>query len=326
MRALHQSQANMRQSPSGLFAMRVIYNPQPPPAKSLLELGRCGWDLTEHGQAELIQATVKYKPDDLEAKARLEDRVGEVLHNRGCNCPHRSHLADSSWPILHLAVLLVATPPCDHKVCWQTKRLYMTVKSIFALMQLQLPKHAELVQVQGLIALYECGHGMLEHSHVTLNSAITMASLLDFDLSNMLISLEWRMTLMLIDDLVSLQTVHRKHDWIPLACPPDHDMVRVIKHNCTVLTTLNGIPRSDSVSQRLLDFGKIVFQSGRILQHIHDSKRAPRFGNHGCEIMNGLHKSTSTDDTGPIDPFSGDAQHLDLNESLDLPLSCLWPT
>ena len=40
---------------------------------------------------------------------------------------------------------------------------------------------------------------MLEHAHVTLNSAFTMASLLDVDLSNILISLEWRMTLMLID-------------------------------------------------------------------------------------------------------------------------------
>lgn len=199
-----------------------IHSPQPPSTGSLLELGRCGWDLTEHGQAELIQATVKYKPDDLEAKTRLEDGVAEVLHNRGCtvrellkdpvfeafplvehlrkiDCPHRSELADSSWPVLHLAVLLVATPPCDHKECWQTKRLYLTIKSMFALMQLQLPKSAELMQVQGLIALYECGHGMLEHAHVTLNSAFTMASLLDVDLSNILISLEWRMTLMLID-------------------------------------------------------------------------------------------------------------------------------
>lgn len=87
-----------------------------------------------------------------------------------------------------------------------------------------------------------------------------------------------------------------------------------------VLTTPNGKPRSDSVSQRLLDFGKIVFQSGRILQHIHDSKRAPRFGDHGCEIMNEFHKSIGSDDAEPIDPFSGDAQHQDLNEALDLPL------
>lgn len=75
----------------------------------------------------------------------------------------------------------------------------MTVKALFAPMQLHLPNHAELVQTQGLIALYECGHGMLEHAHVTLNSAFTMAARLEVDLSSILTSLEWRLSLMLID-------------------------------------------------------------------------------------------------------------------------------
>ncbi|KAF5623043.1 hypothetical protein F52700_10355 [Fusarium sp. NRRL 52700] len=126
-------------------------------------------------------------------------------------------------------------------------------------MQLQLPNRSELVQTQVLIAHYEFGHGMPEHAHMTLNSAFTMAARLDVDLSNILASLEWRLSLMLIDDLVALQTLHRKHNWIPLACTPDHDVSRAIKHNCTVLRTPNGTPRPESASQRVLNLGNIVF-------------------------------------------------------------------
>jgi hypothetical protein len=133
----------------------------------------------------------------------LKDPVFEtfplVEHLRKNEYSCHFELADCSWPVLHLAVLLVATPPCDHMACSQTKRLYVALKAMFAVLQVRLLNHAELVQIQGLIALYECGHGMLEHAHVSLNSAFTMLSLLDVDLSNILISLKWRLSLMLID-------------------------------------------------------------------------------------------------------------------------------
>ncbi|KAF5602233.1 hypothetical protein FPCIR_2018 [Fusarium pseudocircinatum] len=197
-------------------------NSQPSPADCYLFLGRCGWDLTEQGQSQLMKAMLMYDTNNSIATAGLEDSVGGVFRDRGCTplelledpvfeafflvehlrtagCLHRSQFAKFSWPILHLAVLLVATPPCDHKARSQTKRLYVTVKALSALMQLHLPNHSELVQTQGLIALYECGHGMLEHAHVTLNSAFTMAARLNVDLSNILASLEWRLSLMLID-------------------------------------------------------------------------------------------------------------------------------
>ncbi|CVK94212.1 uncharacterized protein FMAN_03407 [Fusarium mangiferae] len=232
---------------------------------------------------------------------------------RTTGSPHRSQLADSSWPVSHLAILLVATPPCDHKACSQTKRIYVAFKVLLALKQLHLPNHAELVQPQGLIALYECGHGMLEHAHVTLNSAFTMAARLDVDLSSILTSLEWRLSLMLIYSLVALQTLHRKHNWIPLACPPDHDMVRAIKHNFAVLRTPNGVPRPEIASQRVLDLGKIVSQCGRILQHVHDSKRNPRTANPHCELIVEVESS--------IPPFGEDAKHVDLRQSSRLPTS-----
>ncbi|SCO36541.1 uncharacterized protein FFMR_04128 [Fusarium fujikuroi] len=245
----------------------------------------------------------------------LKDPVFEALPLAGSlrttGSPHHSQLVDSSWPILHLAILLVATPPCDHKACSQTKRLYVAVKALFALMQLDLPNHAELVQTRGLIALYECGHGMLEHAHVTLNSAFTMAARLDVDLSSILTSLEWRLSLMLIDSLVALQTLHQRHNWIPLACPPDHDMVRAVKHNFTVLKTPNGVPRPESASQRVLDRRKIVLQCGHILQHVHDSKRNPRTANPHCELMIEMENS--------IPPFGEEVNHKDLGQPWRLP-------
>ncbi|KAF5638476.1 Zn(2)-C6 fungal-type DNA-binding domain protein [Fusarium tjaetaba] len=314
-------------------------NPQPPPTDCFLFLGHCGWDLTEHAQAQLMKAMLAYDSNDAVAKAGLGDNVMRVFRDRGCTIqellkdpafeslplveslrttgsPHRSHPEDSSWPILHLAVLLVATPPCDHKACSQTKRLYVTVKALFALTQLHLPNHAELVQTQGLIALYECGHGMLEHAHVTLNSAFTMAARLDVDLSSILTSLEWRLSLMLIDILVALQALHRKHDWIPLACPPHHDMVKAIKHNFTVLKTPNGTPRPDLASQRVLELGTIAFQCGHILQHVHDSKRVPRTANPHCELM------VEFENSHP--PFDEYTVHLDIDLSIRLPTSCIF--
>ncbi|KAF5546569.1 hypothetical protein FMEXI_5592 [Fusarium mexicanum] len=194
----------------------------PTSTKPLSQFSPCGWDLTKHGQSQLMKAMLAYDTDDSIATARLVDGVGAVFRDRGCTllelledpvfetfflvehlrttaCLHRSQFDKFSWPILHLAVLLVATPSCDHRACSQTKRLYVAVKALSALMRLHLPNHAEIVQTQGLIALYECGHGMLEHAHVTLNSAFTMAARLDVDLSNILASLEWRLSLMLLD-------------------------------------------------------------------------------------------------------------------------------
>nr|RBQ89320.1 hypothetical protein FVER53263_20055 [Fusarium verticillioides] len=143
-----------------------------------------------------------------------------------------------------------------------------------------------------------------------------MAARLEVDLSSLLTSLEWRLSLMLIDSLVALQALHRKHDWIPLACPPHHDMVRAIKHNFTVLKTPNGTPRPDVASQRVLDLGTIAFQCGHILQHVHDSKRVPRTTGPHCELMVEIDNS--------IPPFGDDPKQLDLAELLGLPTSCVF--
>ncbi|KAG4289825.1 hypothetical protein FPRO06_04647 [Fusarium proliferatum] len=131
-----------------------------------------------------------------------------------------------------------------------------------------------------------------------------MAARLDGDLSSILTSLEWRLSLMLIHSLVALQTLHRKHNWIPLACPRDHDMVRAVKHNFTVLETPNGVPRPENASQCVLDLGKIVFQCGHILQHVHDSKRNPRTASPHCELLIEMEE--------PIPPFGEEVNHKDL--------------
>ncbi|KAG4255308.1 hypothetical protein FPRO04_03841 [Fusarium proliferatum] len=328
-------QDNVQPSPPVLFAMHE--NPRLLQIREMRVFNDKDFNsyYQKHGQARMMKSMLAYDSSDPIAKAGLGDNVRGDFRDRGCTIlellkdpvfealplaeslrttgsPHHSQLVDSSWPILHLAILLVATPPCDHKACSQTKGLYVAVKALFALMQLHVPNHAEFVQTQGLIALYECGHGMIEHAHVTLNSAFTMAARLDVDLSSILTSLEWRLSLMLIDSLVALQTLHRKHNWIPLACPPDHDMVRAIRHNFTVLRTPNGVPRPESASQRVLGLGKIVSQCGRILQHVHDSKRNSRTANSHCELIIEIESS--------IPPFGEDTRHVDLRQSSRLPM------
>jgi FPC/CPF motif-containing protein YcgG len=89
-------------------------------------------------------------------------------------------------------------------------------------------------------------------------------------------------------------------------------MVRAITDNFTILKTPNRTPRPGSLSQRALDFGRIVFQSRRVLQHIHDSKRDPRVEKPDCELIREIHHG--------IPPFDESPQHPDLDHSFRLPI------
>lgn len=204
-----------------------LENPSPPPARELLfSSGVCGWDLTEDGQSEVMQAMLGHlHPFDgwTSLNCRLGKVVEEICVDRA-ESPYKpmfEHVIfdffpliryypktkytrdppvdDPTEPLLTLTALLIEAPPCSHMPCAQTKRHYMVVKAMFAFLDAQLLNHVPLVQVHGLIALYEYTHGMLDKAHLTISSAVSMASRIQIDISEIPLELEWRFCLMIID-------------------------------------------------------------------------------------------------------------------------------
>lgn len=204
-------------------------NSPPPPAKKPLHSSGCcgfGWDLTEDGQSELMQAMLGHLhplSDWTSPSCQLGKLVEEIrVDRRGSPwepffehpmfdyfplldyCPKTKYtrdppVHDPTDPLLKLTALLIKAPPCAHMPCAQTKKLYVVVKSMFAFLDTQLLNHVPLVQIQGLIALYEYTHGMLDKAHLTISSAVSMASRIQIDISEIPLELEWRFCLMIID-------------------------------------------------------------------------------------------------------------------------------
>ncbi|KAF5580406.1 hypothetical protein FPANT_9362 [Fusarium pseudoanthophilum] len=285
----------------------------PPAREPFLSSSVCGWDLTEDGQSEVMQAMLGHiHPFDgwTALQCQLGSLVKEICLDRG-DSPHHhlyeepifdyfplleygpktkyirdSPVDDPTEPLLRLTALLITSPPCKHMPCAQTKRHYMAVKAMFAFMDAQLLNHVPLVQIQGLIALYEYINGMLDKAHLTISSAVSMASRIEINISQIPLDLEWRFCLMIIDSFISLQTVHRKQGWIPLACPPGHALEKAVTHYLPSLTTPQGTPRFDRNCPRVLNFGKQALHCGRILQNLHDSKRSQRINQQECDFIN----------------------------------------
>lgn len=199
--------------------------------KPLSQLGPCGWDLTEHGQNELMQAMFAYRypvypmhPDQLsEGGRRLKQAVDIILRERGCTLEtlleddvfksfplvqydslgsYEHEDRGHSMPGLILAILLITTLPCNHITCSKTKRLYMTILALLPILQSQLSRHhTGVIRIQGLVAVYEYGHGLYDQAHLSLHSAICMASRIELDSIKIRqeLALELRLSLMLLD-------------------------------------------------------------------------------------------------------------------------------
>lgn len=167
--------------------VRLYDDDSEPPTSTepLSQLGACGWDLTEHGQNELMQAMFAYRypvspmhSDELsEGGCRLKQAVDIILQERGCaletllkdevlnsfplvqyDClgSYKNEDRGHSRPALILAILLVTTLPCNHITCSKTKRLYMTILALLPILQSQLSRHhTGVVRIQGLVAVYE---------------------------------------------------------------------------------------------------------------------------------------------------------------------------
>ncbi|KAF4436458.1 hypothetical protein F53441_13248 [Fusarium austroafricanum] len=123
----------------------------------------------------------------------------------------------ASVPLLHLAIILITTPPptvttvpdsCDpsfdykiRPIVTKPSALYKVLKAMCALTSSEIDAHTNLIQTLGLIALYEFGLGMFNESHRTLTSAFSMISFIKEDMSygDRESMLSWRLCLITLD-------------------------------------------------------------------------------------------------------------------------------
>lgn len=77
--------------------------------------------------------------------------------------------------MIWLALLLVATKP-QHQKAFNLEELHPHFKNASAALQHRVGPDMDLVRVQALIGLYECGRGQAQRAHLTLSSAVSMAS------------------------------------------------------------------------------------------------------------------------------------------------------
>ncbi|KAG5762076.1 hypothetical protein H9Q69_009580 [Fusarium xylarioides] len=237
----------------------------PTSTRPLSELGSCGWDLTEHGQTELMQAVFAYRyrtyPEEV-SEERLKKTIDILLQERGCTL--KTLLEDEvfeSFPLVRYGCM------GDYDAALQSYGVFEEKKA-------------------ALVAVYEYGHGLYYQSHLNLNSAICMAERIELPQSiGLELALELRLSLMLLDCMLALSTHHRDEGWLPLICHPGHAMVRAVEDNLPTLRTPEGDPRPGETIQSALFMRQSVSIAGYVLQHIHDSKRSTRSSRHECDAV-----------------------------------------
>ncbi|KAF4992801.1 hypothetical protein FGRMN_6903 [Fusarium graminum] len=184
-------------------------------------------------------------------------------------------------PLLHLAILLITTPPAkddkNRPPCLPTitSNLYRTVKAVYATASAGLMPHVHLVQTLGLVALYEFGQGHFEQAHLTLNSAFAMANVVGIIGTE--VSLHWLQCLMILDRMLALSSRSRAYHQLVglrdvsklrLACPSSHALGKEVDW---ILKDMN-MPyyrvKSEVRVQKLLTMGDDIMRAGRVLQNI----------------------------------------------------------
>jgi len=117
----------------------------------------------------------------------------------------RDEDSDRFLPLLHMAMLLVVSPPATafvtrfgEAIVWH-KDLYKATKALFAIVSGSVTSHIHLVQTLGLVTLYEFGVGCFEQAYITLTSAFTMATLVHDYSVDLVAQLTWKLCLMALD-------------------------------------------------------------------------------------------------------------------------------
>lgn len=108
---------------------------------------------------------------------------------------------DATIPLLLLTLLLFdLLQRCELGTSAGPKKLYSASKKLMvALVSLNEKADARLVEVQALIALYECSQGMVYKAQLTLGSALTMVALSDSYTRETDIPLQTKVSLLILD-------------------------------------------------------------------------------------------------------------------------------
>jgi len=205
---------------------------------SWVRKGPCGWDLSDHAQLELLGLVALDGPTCRSALAIAVDAIVDesgttmakvldeykntVMTWLPLHLPRESQewssaadrlcLFETMDPVFFLAILLILTRPCMHPEHVRAKVLYTTVRSLSSSASYHQLPNLELVKIQALIALYECGHGMARQAYMTLGSAVAVATLIVSDEvtpDQVERSFHWKLALMLVDVYV------RRSAWLP---------------------------------------------------------------------------------------------------------------
>ncbi|KAL6821517.1 hypothetical protein V8C40DRAFT_280817 [Trichoderma camerunense] len=183
---------------------------------------------------------------------------------------------DATVPLLVLALLLFdLLQRCEFGTSAKPKKLYSASKRIMvALISLNEKTDARLVQVQALIALYECSQGMVYKAQLTLSSALTMVTLSDSYTRETDIPLQSKVSLLILDRLIMLSSADNS---IPSLCNPNSPFSKGIEHHIRRHFVGESASFGVSPSQQLYTMAQVVLASGRALHHVYCS-------HHGYEV------------------------------------------
>lgn len=190
---------------------------------NIWDSGSTCWKLTDKGQERLMDAAFRHQWSSaaetvqiiLAERGRsveqlLEDDIfkwfpiAESGRLESYDLVFSSDKLDVGMPLLHLAILLITTPPpMDAKgrlpfLPGITSKLYRTLKAMHAIMSSGIAPSACMAQTLGIIALYEFGQGMFEQAHLTVTSAFAVISMLPFH-SDPELTLSWQLCLATLD-------------------------------------------------------------------------------------------------------------------------------
>ncbi|KAM0344544.1 hypothetical protein ACHAPU_007524 [Fusarium lateritium] len=279
--------------------------------------GMKSWKLTDKGQELLMKGAFR--------ACQLGDVVQTILTERGvtveellednifkwfpivetCYTEDYRRFSDDKklavyTPLLHLAILLITTPPAKDPrnrppyLPTLTSKLYRTVKAAYAIASAELSPHEHLAQTLGMIALYEFGEGMFDQAHLTLSSAFATANLLKP--IGMEARLSWQLCLMTLDRMLALSSRSRVYSQrddfrrvlkLKLACPSNHPVGKFIDNDLYSVSSPHFPAKSKPRVEKLLTMGEDITRAGRVLQNL--PKRNPA-------MFMGYHSDDESDD------------------------------
>ncbi|KAL6831557.1 hypothetical protein V8C40DRAFT_236740 [Trichoderma camerunense] len=153
-------------------------------------------------------------------------------------------------------------------------QLYRTLKVMLSGGQFSLPEFSQcLVQMQALIALYECMKGMYYQARLTLSSVTAMMDLKRTMRMERRISLQMCLNLVLLDRILMLATVD--HD-VPTIISPSSAICKAIQLYLDESQAPNDPAMVADPMHALYVMSKVVLVTGRVLHFVYCSNNALR--------------------------------------------------